>query len=400
MRLRTGFVAWACALASAASACHTATELVYVTGLVVQPADTTMQQGATVQLRASLVDTAGRPVLDVPASFVSSDSNTARVSPSGLVTSRGLVGAVVVTAAYSIFQAAARVRIVDSNVVASLPLPGRPFGIAVSSQGVVYVTGLDIAALARIDLPALVVSGSVTVGLAPTSVAFTSSGTTALVANQLSSNVGVITVATNTQSSTIALSGDPFIVRVSPDDKLLWVTTNVGGLYGIDLSTNGIVHTFSFATAANGLAFHPSNDSLLYASVTDGTVKEINFKRDVVLRTLSVGSEAQGLAVAPDASELYVADQAGGRLQVVSLASGAVASIALPGQPFDVQLSPDGTKLWVGVRTAGQVLVFNRSTHALLRTIQTGGAPRRIAFNQAGTIAVIANEAGWVDFVK
>src|SRR3989449_11167078 len=114
MRLGEGSAAGACALAPAESACHTATELVYVTGLVVQPADTTMQQGATVQLRASLVDTAGRPVLDVPASFVSCDSNTARVSPSVLVTSRGLVGAPVVTAAYSIFQATARVRILDS----------------------------------------------------------------------------------------------------------------------------------------------------------------------------------------------------------------------------------------------------------------------------------------------
>ena len=400
MRLRTSFVAWVCALASAASACHNATEVVYVTGLVVQPADTTIRQGATVQLRASLVDTARHPVLDVPAAFVSSDSNTARVSPSALVTSRGPVGAVVVSASYSIFQTAARVRVVDSNVVASLLLAGRPFGVAVSSQGVVYVTSLDNAALARIDLPSLVISGSVTVGLAPTSVAFNPSGTTAFVANQLSSNVGVITVATNTQSSTVALNGDPFIVRVSPDGKLLWVTTNVGGLYGIDLNTNSIVHTFSFPTVSNALAFHPTKDSLLYASVTDGTVKEINVKRDSVLRTLAVGSESQGMAIAPDGSELYVADQAGGRLQIVSVTTAAVTSIALAGQPFDVQLSPDGTKIWVGVRTAGQLQVFDRSTHALLRTVWTGGAPRRIAFNQAGTLAVIANEAGWVDFVK
>ena len=84
----------------------------------------------------------------------------------------------------------------------------------------------------------------------------------------------------------------------------------------------------------------------------------------------------------------------------MSVTTAAVTSIALAGQPFDVQLSPDGTKIWVGVRTAGQVQVFDRSTHALLRTVWTGGAPRRIAFIQAGTIAVIANEAGWVDFVK
>src|SRR2546421_11778952 len=83
---------------------------------------------------------------------------------------------------------------------------------------------------------------------------------------------------------------------------------------------------------SNALAFHPTKASLLYASVTDGTVKEINVKRDSVLRTLAVDSESQGMAIAPDGSELYVADQAGGRLQIVSVTTAAVTSIALAGQ--------------------------------------------------------------------
>jgi DNA-binding beta-propeller fold protein YncE len=44
-------------------------------------------------------------------------------------------------------------------------------------------------------------------------------------------------------------------------------------------------------------------------------------------------------------------------------------------------------------------VVLDRATLAVIRTF-TGGSPRRIAFNRAGTTAVIANEAGYVTFIK
>jgi len=76
------------------------------------------------------------------------------------------------------------------------------------------------------------------------------------------------------------------------------------------------------------------------------------------------------------------------------------AAVPLGGSPFDLKLTPDDAQIYVGVRTSGQVQVFDRVTQALVTTIATGGAPRRIAFDRRGRTAVIANEAGWVDFVK
>jgi len=46
------------------------------------------------------------------------------------------------------------------------------------------------------------------------------------------------------------------------------------------------------------------------------------------------------------------------------------------------------------------VFVFDRVTRALLGTVATGGSPRYIAFDAAGTTGVIPNEFGWVDFVR
>jgi hypothetical protein len=36
----------------------------------------------------------------------------------------------------------------------------------------------------------------------------------------------------------------------------------------------------------------------------------------------------------------------------------------------------------------------------VLRTIATGGTPRRVAFDPTSGIAMVTNENGWVDFVK
>src|SRR5712692_9482105 len=93
MKIRAVYLASLCALAALAMGCSKGpTQAVYVTGLIVRPPDTTLSMRASIQLHAFLVDAAGRPVVEVPASFASSDSSTAGVSAGGLVTSRGQIG--------------------------------------------------------------------------------------------------------------------------------------------------------------------------------------------------------------------------------------------------------------------------------------------------------------------
>ena len=394
-----------CALAALVPACHeTTTEVVYVTGLLVTPADTAIRQGGSLQLRASLVDTAGHPVLDVPAAFASSDSSVARVSASGFLTTRGPLGGVIVTASYSRFEAAAFVRVFDSTLSASLELSARPFGVAVSAQNIVYVTRLDAAALARIDLPTAGFSGSVAAGSIPTDVAFTHDGKTAYVADQFSDNVGVVDVRRDMQVDVIPVIGDPFDVIVAPDDQTIFVSTNVDTVYRINPVAKTVVAKFGlptvFGVVLTGLTFN-RDGTLLYASTrAAGTVIEYSVTENVVLRTIPVGGQPQGVAVSPDGTELYVADETGSQLLVWDLTANALtASVPLGGSPFDLKLTPDDAQIYVGIRTSGQVQVFDRVTRALARTIPTQGMPRRIAFAASG-MAVVANEAGWVDLVK
>jgi DNA-binding beta-propeller fold protein YncE len=46
------------------------------------------------------------------------------------------------------------------------------------------------------------------------------------------------------------------------------------------------------------------------------------------------------------------------------------------------------------------VYLLDWKSGAVLKTVTTGGTPRRIGFAANGSTAVVANEGGWVDFIE
>lgn len=288
----------------------------------------------------------------------------------------------------------------DGAIVASPRLGERPYGAAISQTGLVFVTRLDAATVSGAMLPDTVFTSAVAVRHVPTDVAFNRAGTRAFVTNQHSQQVGIVDVASGRQVDSLMFGGDPARVLVSADDRSLFVTINTGELFRIDLATRAVTVRLRFPDLANGLALGRRGD-LLYASTIEGTVAEITTATNTARRTFRIGGKLQGLAVSPDGTEMFIADETGGRLIVWSLArERALDTVPLEGAPFDVRITPDGTLVYVSVRTAGQVMVFDRASRKHVATILTGGDPRRIAFDPAGGLAVVANQAGWVDFVR
>jgi DNA-binding beta-propeller fold protein YncE len=67
-----------------------------------------------------------------------------------------------------------------------------------------------------------------------------------------------------------------------------------------------------------------------------------------------------------------------------------------------MEVTPDSTQLYVTgfLDGVGQVHVVARTGRTIIRSHPVGGVPRRIAFTRTGSRAVIANESGWVDFIR
>ena len=387
------------------------TEPPVATSIHLTPSEVVVKRDSTRAFIGTVLDQHGVAIAGVSLTYAIVDTAIAKFAPApaptqGVVSIVGVkAGPTTLTATSGSLSAQFPVAVLGApacSTVVTQPLTLRPYAAAVSRQGVAYVGSASADTLARADLPITAFSASVRVRREPTYLAFDTTGTRAYVTDQLAGQVSVIDVAANAQIDSIIVTGNPFIVKVSPDNQTVWVSSNVDSLYAFDRTTKAVVGRFGMPLVPNGITFSPANDSLLYAStLSAGQVIEINYKRMMVGRTFTLGGTVQGLVVSLDGSELYVANEGLAELEIVNLATGTSQSpVAMPGGPFDIQLTPDGLELWISIPGNGRIQVLDRASRAVLHTVLTAGTPRRLAFDRFGTILVAANEAGWVDFIK
>lgn len=361
-----------------------------------------VNQGLAVQVRARLLDLAGAEVPGATFDFSVIDPEVASITTAGILNGlrpgatgvRASSGGVTGTAPVDVFGHP------EGLHIGRVDLGYRPFGIDVSRDGVVYVTQLDAALVSRLDVENRAITGDVVVGSVPTGVTFHPNGETAYVTNQHGGGVGVIDVATDVQVVNIPLADNPFITFVTPDGSKLYILTDGQTVHVASTATRAITHTVQVGSGSNGIALAPG-DTLLYVSSTwSGTVTEIDMRTDEVLRTFSPGGVPQAVVVSKNGEELYVANESGW-LDIYSLAGGElVEKVPLAGGGFGMALSPDQAHLYVSLAQAGRLQVVNIPARRVIHTFELGGVPRRIAFTRHGGIAVVANEGGWVDFIR
>jgi len=288
------------------------------------------------------------------------------------------------------------------EIFATSNVGARPYGVAISASGAIYVARLDAATLSRGQLPASLLTTGAAVGSIPSHVVFNPAGTRAYVSNQGSANVSVVDVATDRQTALIPLPTDAWNVLVSPDGARLYATTNQGVLAIINTSTNAIITSLTLqqGDALRGIALDAPRNNLYVAGRNSGTIYVVDTRSNTLVRSIPVGGTPQRMAVSPNGAELYVANEARG-LDIITLGTGAVRTIALGGGGYGLALTADAAQLYVTVPSAGLVRIIARETGAIVNTLAIGGTPRNVAFSSSGQHAVISAEtAGTVTFVR
>lgn len=371
------------------------------TRITLTPDTVRVLMGSTIQLVATVYSESDQVMPGVPVSY-SMSAPIAFVSASGVLTGTG-AGQATVTATTGTLHADSPVEITGHPAGVLGPrytLGSRPFGIAVSPDSTFLVTQLDAGTMAKGRTNLAGFSGSIVVGGVPTSVAVSSTGDTAYVANQGSGDVGLAKFSQPAQGASVAVTGNPFFVISRQHSNMVYVTANDGSVTPINADTRTAAPSVNVGGAPNGLALLPESPTFLYASNMFGTVSEIALASFTVTRTFAIGGTLQGIVISPDGDELYVANE-GGLLQVINLGTGE-AQGAGPGTDylFGLALSPDGKVLFGTRPSTGAVVMIDRATRQVISTVATGGTPRRVALDLLGTMAVVANETGWVDLIR
>jgi YVTN family beta-propeller protein len=279
-------------------------------------------------------------------------------------------------------------------------LTGRPFGVRVSSTGIVYTTQQDANSVASFSLAQLTPGASIGVGADPGDVVFNRSGATAFVSAYYGGSVHVIDVASSRQTVAIPIASNAYRLALSADEATLFVSSTDGHVYSVSISGQRVTGSVQLVGAIQGLALSPSGTSLVVSS-TNGSVWRLDAATLKILATGAPGGRLQDVAVSKNESEIYVASEDG---WVEILDGGSlqrVARITLDGMaPFGLALTPDDAQLYVTSAQSGQLAIIDRTTRTAVQVIRVSGSPRRVAFTTTGSVAVVANESNWVDVVR
>ncbi len=85
-----------------------------------------------------------------------------------------------------------------------------------------------------------------------------------------------------------------------------------------------------------------------------------------VIKTVTVGSQPGGVTVSPDGSKVFVAIKSTDQVAVVNASANAVLTkVSVGDAPVDVAVSPNGSRVYV-VNGAGSVSVINTATNTVV----------------------------------
>lgn len=286
-------------------------------------------------------------------------------------------------------------------LAARVALTGYPFDVAIDADGVAWVTRVHAAALESLDLQPLASTGSIRVGIAPTRVNLAPSGGYAWVTNQFSRDVAVVDLTCRRRIGSIAMEGNALGATLAPDGRTLYVTTNLDQLCACALTDEGgrIVRATTLPLASTEVVAHPAGTRVFVPTWKAGVILEFDARTLAVTRRYEVGGRPLGVALSRDGQRLYCGNEEGW-LDLIHLPTGKSQRRILETPVDEVALTPDQSVLYASLRPAGRLEMLDAHTLQSVGTLEPGGLPRHIAFNASGSVAVIANEAGWVDLVR
>ncbi len=352
---------------------------------------------------AVILDLAGDVISALSPLITPEDPGLLSILPGGAIRSIGGVGSTTVRATYqalpadTLFVSVLHAVHPAGQLSATLNTPSHPYGVAISIDRIGYILNYPSStSLLRVDLATSLFLASIPGVGAGLGIAVNHAGTQLyvgrLAAGGLSSAVVRVDVASATVTDSLLLD-TPWAVAVSPDDQLVFVTTNQPQMLILDAGL-GLVDSVTLPNPAIQLAVHPTLP-LVYASGPGG-VTEVNTSTHTVGRLFSSGARTQGVAVSPDGTQLYVVTETN-VLTIWDLQNGGLIANILGAGGYGAAVSPDGERLYV--TGTYNIKLIDLPNRVLLDSVVVSSADR-VAFSYDGGTALVTDQTGHVHILK
>jgi YVTN family beta-propeller protein len=217
---------------------------------------------------------------------------------------------------------------------------------------------------------------------------------TLVVGNKEADTVSFIDLASGTELAEVKTGPKPHEVAISPDGTRAMVVAYGGTTLDLfDVRQAKKIGTCDLAPneRPHGIVWTKSNAIL---ATTEGS-------STVTLVTPDCG-RASSVATGQKGSHMLVVDEARNRAYVSNLQDQSVTALDLASgkkigdfnaaeEPEGIDLTPDGSELWVANRASNTVYVLDPDSGARLDSIDVGNMPIRLAISPDGKWAVTSN---------
>ena len=219
----------------------------------------------------------------------------------------------------------------------------RPHGVAVASDGTLWVTTEGSAHVLQVDPQTGEILQAVETGQAVTHmVALAEAAGRVVTANIGSGTATLVDPARSSVVAHVETGEGAEGLEIHPDGKRAFVTNRAAGtLVEIDLETGRITRRMDVGTFPIRAKIRPGGEELLVSNAEDNEVVAVDLATWEVVRRLPVGATPIGILITPDNRTAFIANTRDDKVTVVDLVAWEVVGEVIAGD------EPDGMA-WTG----------------------------------------------------
>lgn len=218
-----------------------------------------------------------------------------------------------------------------------------------------------------------------------------------LVLNMHDDSLMVFDLPSHRLSATISVGHEPHEVAVMPDGSKAYISNaGDGSLTVIDLHSLSVLRTLTPERLATPHGLGISHDGRYLLVTSEGSRRFYQFetKRDVLIRAITSMEEGMRMIAMPRKGwNAYATNRHSNSItQLDAKRLNIETHIQVGPGPEGIVLTPDGRRLLVALRDAGEVVIMKAGSEGIEARVATGQSPVRIAVTPDGSLALVSNQ--------